>query len=96
MAQAGQGTFPHAAKRGGDFVLFDALGEPWPIHSCYLELGCQGGVAPTGGVADAYTNHEWAQQIARQQQAYKLAARQPHSTVIDRQCPKSLKCRRHR
>jgi len=31
----GAETFAHT-NGDGDFVLFDSLGPPWPIHSCYL------------------------------------------------------------
>lgn len=31
----GAETFAHT-NGGGDFVLFDSLGDPWPIHQCYL------------------------------------------------------------
>lgn len=32
----GAPTFAHT-NGGGDFVLFDSLGDPWPIHACYLD-----------------------------------------------------------
>ena len=31
----GRATFAHT-NGDGDFVLFDRLGPPWPIHQCYL------------------------------------------------------------
>jgi len=72
----GARVFAHT-NGDGDFVLFDALGHPWPIHSCYLELlGDSEGHAPPSQAPDAYTNQEWAQQFARRQQAYSEAARQ--------------------
>jgi len=32
----GATIFAHT-NGAGDFVLFDALGDPWPIHRCYLD-----------------------------------------------------------
>src|SRR5580698_6085384 len=32
----GAATFAHT-NGTGDFVLFDSLGPPWPIHQCYLD-----------------------------------------------------------
>ncbi|HWA93177.1 MAG TPA: hypothetical protein VG844_01150 [Terracidiphilus sp.] len=34
----GELTFAHT-NGFGDFVLFDSLGYPWPIHSCYANRG---------------------------------------------------------
>jgi hypothetical protein len=31
----------------GDFVLFDELGWPWPVHDCYLNLAYCGGSRPS-------------------------------------------------
>lgn len=57
-----QGLFGHT-NGFGDFVLFDALGWPWPVHDCYarrFELaGASGSVRfrSTTGVA-AYDSYE--------------------------------------
>ena len=34
----------------GDFVLFDRLGWPWPVHDCYLDRFCQ----PLGNSTNIY------------------------------------------
>lgn len=36
----GEKVFAHT-NGFGDFVLFDNLGWPWPIHECYLDRFCQ-------------------------------------------------------
>ncbi|HWY57926.1 MAG TPA: hypothetical protein VNZ03_25915 [Terriglobales bacterium] len=36
----GEQVFAHT-NGFGDFVLFDNLGWPWPIHDCYLDRFCQ-------------------------------------------------------
>src|SRR5215470_12023590 len=36
----GEQVFAHT-NGFGDFVLFDSLGWPWPIHDCYLDRFCQ-------------------------------------------------------
>jgi hypothetical protein len=36
----GEEVFAHT-NGFGDFVLFDRLGWPWPIHDCYLDRFCQ-------------------------------------------------------
>jgi hypothetical protein len=40
----GEQVFAHT-NGYGDFVLFDSLGWPWPIHDCYLDRFCQSSVA---------------------------------------------------
>jgi hypothetical protein len=35
-------AFAHT-NGAGDFVLFDSLGDPWPIHACYLNRRRQAG-----------------------------------------------------
>jgi hypothetical protein len=36
----GEEVFAHT-NGFGDFVLFDSLGLPWPVHDCYLDRFCQ-------------------------------------------------------
>jgi len=42
----GEQVFAHT-NGFGDFVLFDSLGWPWPIHDCYLDRFCQPSGAST-------------------------------------------------
>lgn len=71
----GAKVFAHT-NGNGDFVLFDVLRPPWPIHSCYLNRFCSSeelnGPRPASG---AYTNQEWALEVARHNEAYRDAAR---------------------
>jgi hypothetical protein len=43
----GQSVFAHT-NGDGDFVLFDELGPPWPIHDCYLNRFILGGITSRG------------------------------------------------
>lgn len=45
----GEQVFAHT-NGYGDFVLFDSLGWPWPIHDCYLDRFCQS----SGASANSY------------------------------------------
>jgi hypothetical protein len=45
----GEEVFAHT-NGFGDFVLFDSLGWPWPVHECYLDRFCQ----PAGVSANRY------------------------------------------
>ncbi len=60
----------------GDFVLFDELRPPWPIHSCYLNRFYPAeeltGPRPA---SEVYTDQEWALDVARHNERYKEAAR---------------------
>ena len=71
----GAKVFAHT-NGNGDFVLFDELCPPWPIHSCYLNLFCPAeelnGPRPASGV---YTDQEWALEVARHNESYREAAR---------------------
>jgi hypothetical protein len=71
----GASVFAHT-NGNGDFVLFDELRPPWPIHSCYLNRFCPAeelnGPRPASG---AYTNQEWALEVARHNEGYREAAR---------------------
>jgi len=60
----------------GDFVLFDKLGWPWPVHDCFLNRFCDGweiSPAPKGGAV--YTDLEAALVHARTNEEYKRVAR---------------------
>jgi hypothetical protein len=71
----GANVFAHTQGHG-DFVLFDGLGWPWEIHSCYLNLLDSDGYQPRRAVPDAYTDQEWARDLAQRSQAYRAAARE--------------------
>lgn len=65
----------------GDFVLFDSLGSPWEIHSCYLNRFCPNVEHPRRKAGEVYTDQESAIQIARQQREYREAARRASEDV---------------
>jgi hypothetical protein len=46
----GEHVFAHT-NGFGDFVLFDSLGWPWPIHECYLDRFCQSSSTSTNSYA---------------------------------------------
>src|SRR5437667_6007206 len=70
----GAAVFAHT-NGNGDFVLLDSLGSPWPIHECYFDRFCATGGPGSSTPPRAYTDQEFAFEIARQNKAYKEAAR---------------------
>ena len=57
----GQSVFAHT-NGDGDFVLFDDLGPPWPVHDCYLNRFILGGASSRGVYQiDSATANEYRQ-----------------------------------
>ncbi len=73
----GCGASVYAHTNGdGDFVLFDHLSQPWPIHDCYINRFCdEGAPSPPRFGSEVYTDQELALELARRHQEYREAAR---------------------
>ena len=74
--RCGDAVYAHT-NGNGDFVLFNSLGWPWPVHQCFLDRFCaSNGERASTPTSDVYTDQELLLELARQNSEYKEAVRQ--------------------